>query len=63
MTIEDVTVNVDEPTKRLLDGLARMVEQIRDGGMVRSLRTMPVKEHRMWLTTIADNIRKGMVAL
>jgi hypothetical protein len=58
-----IEVMVDEKTRALLDGLARMVETIRDGGMVRSNPMMPVREHRVWLTTIADNIRKGIVAL
>lgn len=63
MAIEDVTAKVDENTKRMLDGMARMVESIRDDGMVRSNPMMLVKEHRMWLTTIAENIRKGIVAM
>jgi hypothetical protein len=58
-----IEVMTDEKTKALLDGLARMVETIRDGGMVRSNPMMPVKEHRMWLTEIASNIRKGIVAM
>jgi hypothetical protein len=58
-----IEVMVDEKTRALLDGLARMVETIRDGGMVRSNPMMPVREHRVWLTTIAENIRKGIVAL
>jgi hypothetical protein len=58
-----IAVMTDEKTRALLDGLARMVETIRDGGMVRSNPMMPVREHRVWLTTIAENIRKGIVAL
>lgn len=52
-----------EEMQRFLDGMARMVEAIRDGGMIRSNPMMPVREHKVWLTTIADNIRKGIVAL
>jgi hypothetical protein len=58
-----IAVMTDEKTRALLDGLARMVETIRDDGMVRSNPMMPVREHRVWLTTIAENIRKGIVAL
>lgn len=53
----------EDKQTRLLEGLAQMVESMRDHGMTRSKPTMAVAEHKRILTIVAANVRKGLVAL
>jgi hypothetical protein len=62
MRAEESEMMSNDEKQMLLDGLARMVENARDA-MVRSKPTMTVKEHRGIMTSVAEGIRKGLVAL